>query len=151
MSFVGYYSAWKVSGIALLIVILAVCPMLPGFGDHVTYTGLFYTSFGYPFLLLAVAVSLLIAAAMLPAIVRALLNRPAIEISGDTVRIFGLRQRDYPISCVAHGVRRIYGNLYVRGPDGKQFTIPLWAYRNPQEVLARLTSPALRQDAGTQD
>lgn len=137
--FIGFYSPVKALGLTALLCALAVLPMLPGFGNGLVYTAFFYTRFGYPFLVAACVILLLLAVGMLPMIVRALLNRPAIEISADTVRIWGIpKWREYPLSCVAQGARRQFGSLLGRCPDGKQFAIPLWLYRQPQEVTARL-------------
>ena len=141
--FVGFYSAWKAVGLTALICLLAVLPMLPGFGNHLVYTAFFYTRFGYPFLVAACLILLFIAVGMVPLIVRALLGRPAIEISAETVRVWGIRNwREYPLTCVTKGARRQFGSLLGRCPDGKQFAIPLWLYRQPQEVAAYLMSKA---------
>ena len=114
--------------------------MLPGFGNGLVYTAIFYTNFGFPFLVAACLLLLLLALTMLPTIFRALLRRPAIEISGESVRVWALKWREYPLSCVNRDARRQFGNLRARCPDGKQFTIPLWLYRDPHKVLAHLTA-----------
>ena len=139
-AFVAFYSAPKAIGLTALIFALGVYPLLPGVSEHLTYTGFFYTKFGYPFLVAACGFTLFLAAALLPLLFRALRNQPAIQIEGDTVRIFGLKGRDYPLSSVSGNARRQFGNLFVRCPDGQQFTIPLWLYRNPREVFAHLMS-----------
>jgi hypothetical protein len=102
--FVGFYSPWKAAGLTAFICLLAVIPMLPGLGNHVVYTAFFYTRVGYPFLVAACLILLLLALGMLPLIARALLGRPAIEISAETVRVWGIPNwREYPLTCVTKG------------------------------------------------
>jgi hypothetical protein len=139
--FTGFYSPLKALGATALLCVLAVVPMLPGVGNHLVYTAFFYTRVGYPLLIVACVIMLLMAVAMLPMIVRGFLGRPAIEISAETVRIWGIPNwRQYPLSCVTQGARRQFGSLLGRCPDGKQFAIPLWLYRRPHEVAAYLTA-----------
>ena len=143
--FIGFYSPFKALSLTALLCVLAVVPMLPGFGDHLVYTAFFYTKLGYPFLVVACAIMLLLAVGMLPMIVRGFLKRPAIEISAETVRVWSIpRWREYPLSCVTQGARRQFGSLLGRCPDGKQFAIPLWLYRHPREVTAHLNLPVLK-------
>lgn len=143
--FTGFYAPFKAVGLAALLGVLAIVPMLPGFGNQLIYTAFFYTRLGYPFLVIACAIMLSLAAGMLPMIVRGFLNRPAIEISAETVRVWGIpKWREYPLSCVTQGARRQFGSLLGRCPDGKQFTIPLWLYRHPEEVAAHLNLSAYK-------
>jgi hypothetical protein len=137
--FVGFYSPWKTVGLTAFICVLAMVPMIPGFSNHVHYTAFFYTRLGYPFLATACVIMLLLALGMLPMVFRAVLARPAIEISGDTVRVWSITKwREYPLSCVTKA-RRQSGSLLGRCPDGKSFAIPLWLYRRPQEIRTWLT------------
>jgi hypothetical protein len=140
--FVGFLSPSKTIVLTLLLLVFAVCPLLSNFGDGLVHTAFFYTLVGYPLLTAASIVLLALSSALLPLAVRALLKKPAIEISADRVRLWGMKWREYPLSCVAEGTRLQFGNLFVRCSDGGHFTIPLWLYRDPQEVLRHLTENA---------
>jgi hypothetical protein len=141
--FVAFIAAWKAIGLTSAICLLAVLPLLPGMRNGLVYTAFFYSRWGYPFLVAACAVLFFLAAAIVPLILLALLRRPAIEISAGSVRIWGLKWRAYPLNSASKASSQ-FGSLLVRNPDGKQFTIPLWVYRDPGEVLAHLEACGLR-------
>lgn len=142
--FVGFISAWRAIVLTAAISLIGVIPLLPGIGRSVTYTAFFYTRVGHPFLLVVCGVCLFIAAAIVPLILRALLGRPAIEISKGSVRIWGVKWREYPLGSSSKASSQ-FGSLLIRNPDGKQFTIPLWVYRDAGEVRAHLEASGLRR------
>jgi hypothetical protein len=145
--FVGYISPWKVIGITVLISVLGISPLLPGFGRGLVYGAFFFTPLGYPFLVLLCSILILLALLQLPLIFRGIMSLPAIEINDGTVRIWGLKWREYPLGCVTACARRQFGSLTGRCPDGRPFTIPLWLYRDPQQVSARLMPATCSLDA----
>ena len=140
----GFYSAWKTIGVAVIMPICGVLPLLPGFGDGLVYTAFFYTKIGYPFLVAASLGCVLLGILMIPFIFRALLHKPAIEISGDTVRVWRFKWREMPLACLTQGARFQFGNIFVRRRDGQRETIPLALFRNSGEVMEHLKASGLR-------
>jgi len=80
-----------------LLLALALFPLLPKFGEGLHHTTIFYSKGGYPLLVTGCGVLLLISLALVPLVIRALLMRPAIEISAESVRVWGGKWRDYPV------------------------------------------------------
>ena len=145
--FVGRISPLKAIGITVLISVLGISPLLPGAGRGLVYGAFFFTTLGYPFLVLACSIFILGALLQLPLVFRGMVGLPAIEINAETVRIWGLKWREYPLGCVTGCARRQFGSLTGRCPDGRPFTIPLWLYRDPQQVLAHLRPATCSQEA----
>jgi len=145
--FVGYISPLKVIGITVLLSVLGISPLLPGAGRGLVYTAFFFTRWGYPFLVLACSILILLTLLQLPLVFRGIMGLPAIEINAETVRIWGLKWREYPLGCVTECARRQFGSLTGRCSDGRTFTIPLWIYRDPQRVSARLMPATCSLDA----
>ena len=133
--FVGYYSRWKAVALTFALFPLAGLLLLNA-RNGLTYTSLFHTRYGHRLLIVACSVLLVFAIAALPVIFRALANRPAIEISANTVRVWNLKWREYPLEAVVQYPETL--RVFVRSSNGDRRVIPLWLYRNPEEVLAHL-------------
>src|SRR5690348_12518433 len=97
-AFVQRMSVWKVLALELLLLLFGAIPLIPNIAAGLTYTGFL---FRWPFSLWLIACEVVIALlflAILPALWRAILRLPALQISGDTLTIFGLISRSFKVS-----------------------------------------------------
>lgn len=135
---VDYYSHWKTMGILLFAGAITVCPLLPGFSQNLTYTAFFYTPAMFPILIVCCLIMGLLTMMSLPLLARAITKRPAIEIYDDRVRFHSIRAHEFRLDTVQELTGPQFGNLVVQCSTGKQFTLPLWLYRNPDKILSAL-------------
>lgn len=136
--FAASYSAWKVFAATAVMLNCAVWPLTPGFGDDLVYTSFFFTAVGYPILVVACAIIAGFALALLPVLVRAILRKPALEISADGLRLWRFRWLEYPLSCLTAAPRKQSGNLHFQCSDGRKLVIPVWIYQDPAAVQRQL-------------
>lgn len=127
------YSVWKTLGIEVVLLMLSVLPLTPGFSKGLLYTAIFYQPPFNIVMVLACCFLGLLFLVLLPLLWRAILGLPAIEVTGETVTIYGTSGRSVSKSSITHLEEPKLGNSTVRIAGGRNITLPVFLYKNSSE------------------
>jgi hypothetical protein len=139
-AFVQRLSVWKVLALELVLLFLGATPLTPNIQSDLRHTGFL---FRWPFslwLIVCVAFISFLFVAILPLLWRAVVRLPALEISGDTLTIYGVSGRSFKASEIEEIGPMRFGSLPVKVGGKIVVSIPVFFYVNPDSVLARLST-----------
>lgn len=135
---IGRFALWKVAAMELFLGVLAIAPMTRGFGNGLNFGSFFYTSLGFPLLVIACGSLALLFLVILPILWCAVLGWPAIEITASNVTMFSLPSRRLAAADIVQVADAKLGTSRISLRDGSQFSVPAFFYRNGDEVLRLL-------------
>lgn len=134
------FSLWRTLGIEIVVFLLSALPLVPGFGEGLRYTSIFYRPELYPILIISSAFLGMIFLALLPLLWRALFGLPAIELFEDSIRIHGATARSISKSKIRRVDGPMFGNLTIKIDGARDATLPLFLYKNSSEEFGRILS-----------
>lgn len=137
------FSLWRTLSIEIVILLLSVIPLIPGFVEGLRYTAFFYQPGIYAILILSSAFLGIIFLSLLPLLWRALRGLPAIEFYEDYIRIYGATGRSIFTSKIRGVEGPKLGNLTIKIEGARDATLPLFLYKNSSEELSKIKAALL--------
>ena len=134
------FSLWRTLGIEVFVLSLSILPLIPGFEEGLRYTAVFYRPEFYPILVVSSIFLGIIFCSLLPLLWRALLGLPAVELSENSVRIYGAVGRSILKSDIRGVDGPKVGSLTIKVTGARDATLPLFLYKNAPTELQRIKS-----------
>ena len=141
--FVSHLSIWKSAGVFGGLLIMSICPMLPGFSDGLKYTAFLVSPALFPRLASTGRVLGVLARSFMAVVWRAVTGLSAVQIWPEKVRVRAIRDQSFDLGAVRR-VAWSFGNLVVQTDQRKRVAIPIWLLKNGRETLQRLEAAGLK-------
>lgn len=136
----AYYSVWKVLIGECVFLLLAIIPLLPETHDYLTYTKGFYSPAMFPIVVISCGLMMALFLAYLPALLRAVMSKPAIEVDGTDVHFDSFWRGHFSLSDVSSIADIENGYIVIKLKNGRSVNLPAFLYRDAARVNASLNA-----------